>query len=173
MPGYGAFSNAAAKQFGWGKIKPADGRGFGLALGTEKASYVATCVEVSADPKSGRVKVLRVVTAFDCGPVLNPEHLKNQIEGCAMMGLGGALFEAIQFANGKILNPNFANYRLPRFGDTPTFETVLVESKDVPSAGAGETPIIAIAPAIGNAVCHVTGIRLRSLPMVQNGLKGM
>jgi len=164
---------AAAKQFGWGNAKPAEGHGFGIALGTEKGSFVAACVEVTADVKTGRVKVVRVVTAFDCGAMLNPEHLKNQIEGAAMMGLGGALYEAIQFANGKILNPNLGGYRVARFADTPAFETVLVDRKDVASAGAGETPIVAIAPAVGNAIFNATGIRLRSLPMVPNGLKAM
>jgi nicotinate dehydrogenase subunit B len=163
---------AAAKQFGWGTLKPPEGHGFGLALGTEKNSFVATCAEVAADVKTGRVKVIRVVTAFDCGAVLNPDHLKNQIEGATMMGLGGALYEAIQFANGKILNPNLAGYKVARFADTPAFETVLVNRKEVASAGAGETPIIGIAPAVGNAIFQATGIRLRSLPMVPNGLKG-
>jgi nicotinate dehydrogenase subunit B len=162
---------AAAKQFGWGKLKPQEGHGFGLALGTEKNSFVATCAEVAADVKTGRVKVIRVVTAFDCGAVLNPDHLKNQIEGATMMGLGGALYEVIQFANGEILNPNLAGYKVARFADTPSFETVLMDRKDVASAGAGETPIIGIGPAVGNAIFQATGIRLRSLPMVPNGLK--
>ena len=164
---------AAAKQFGWGKVKPAEGHGFGIALGTEKNSFVAACAEVAADVKTGCVKVVRVVTAFDCGAVLNPEHLKNQIEGATMMGLGGALYEAIQFANGKVLNANLGGYRVSRFADTPVFETVLVERKDAASAGAGETPIVVIAPAVGNAIFNATGIRLRSLPMVPNGLKAM
>src|SRR5207249_3543254 len=84
---------AAAKQFGWGKADAAPGHGFGLACGTEKGSYVATCAEVTADRASGRVKVVRAVTAFECGKVVNPGHLKNQIEGAVVMGLGGALFE--------------------------------------------------------------------------------
>jgi isoquinoline 1-oxidoreductase len=134
---------------------------------------VACCAEVSADRKSGRVKVVRVVTAFECGAVLNPEHLKNQVEGAAVMGLGGALFEAVQFANGKILNPRFSSYRVPRFRDAPLLETVLLDRKDLPSAGAGETPIVALAPAVGNAIFQASGIRLRSLPMVPNGLKAM
>src|SRR5262249_30797421 len=100
-----AVLEAAAKAFGWGKSKPAAGHGFGLATGTEKGSYVAACAEVEADKSNGRVKVVRVVTAFECGAVLNPEHLKNQIEGATVMGLGGALFEGIKFAGGKILNP--------------------------------------------------------------------
>src|SRR6202030_4152614 len=86
-------------------------------------------------PRSaGRVRVLRVVTAFECGAVLNPEHLKNQVEGAAVMSLGGALFEAIAFANGRILNPRFSRYRVPRFADAPALETVPLDRKDLPSA---------------------------------------
>jgi CO/xanthine dehydrogenase Mo-binding subunit len=167
-----AVLEAAAKQFGWGKSKADAGHGFGIAGGTEKGSYVATCAEVGADATSGRVKVIRAVTAFECGAILNPDHLKNQIEGAVVQGLGGAMFEAIRFANGKILNPRFSDYRVPRFADTPLLETVLVDRKDLPSAGAGETPIVAIAPAVGNAIFAASGTRLRSMPMVPDGLKG-
>jgi isoquinoline 1-oxidoreductase len=166
-----AVLEAAAKQFGWGKNKPAAGHGFGIAGGTEKGSYVATCAEVAADLKTGRVKVVRVATAFECGAIVNPDNLKNQIEGANVMALGGALFEAILFSNGKILNPNFSDYRLPRFADTPVMETVLINRKDLASAGAGETPIVALAPAVGNAIFAATGLRLRSLPMAPKGLK--
>jgi isoquinoline 1-oxidoreductase len=89
-----------------------------------------------------------------------------------MMGLGGALYEAMRFANGKILNPRFSAYRVPRFADLPMIETVLLDRKDLPSTGAGETPIVAVAPAVGNAIFNATGVRLRSLPMIPNGLKG-
>jgi isoquinoline 1-oxidoreductase len=102
--------------------------------------------------------------------VVNPNHLKNQVEGALVMGLGGALFEAIEFANGKVTNGLMANYRVPRFSDLPKIEVVLIDRKDQPSAGAGETPIIGIAPAIGNAIFAATNIRLRSMPMVPNGL---
>src|SRR5439155_16248499 len=114
-----AVLEAAAGQFGWGKAKPAAGHGFGIAGGSEKGSYVATCAEVSADRSSGQVQVVRLVTAFECGAVLNPDHLKNQVEGAVVMGLGGALFEAIRFADGKILNASFSRYRVPRFSDVP------------------------------------------------------
>jgi isoquinoline 1-oxidoreductase len=166
-----AVLEAVANRFGWGRDKPAAEHGFGIAGGTEKGSYVATCAEVSVDHGSGRVKVLRVVTAFECGAVLNPNHLKNQIEGAAVMALGGALFEAIRFADGKILNPRFSEYRVPRFSDVPVMETVLLDRRDLPSAGAGETPLIALAPAVGNAIFQATGIRLRSLPMAPQGVK--
>jgi isoquinoline 1-oxidoreductase len=161
---------AAAQRFGWGKDKPAAGQGVGLATGTEKGSYVASCAEVAVDPRKG-VQVVRVVTAFECGAVVNPDHLKNQVEGAVMMGLGGALFEEIKFADGKIINPRFSDYRVPRFRDVPVLETVLVNRKDLPSAGAGETPIVAVAPAVGNAIFQASRKRIRSLPMVPNGLQ--
>jgi CO/xanthine dehydrogenase Mo-binding subunit len=157
-----AVLEAAAKAFGWGK-KPKANRGFGIAGGTEKGSYVATCAEIATD--GGKMKVVRAVTAFECGAVVNPEHLKNQIEGAVVMGIGGALFEAIEFENGQIKNGRFSEYRVPRFSDAPQLETVLVNRKDLPSAGAGETPIIAVAPAIGNAIFAANGKRLRSLPL--------
>jgi nicotinate dehydrogenase subunit B len=166
-----AVLEAAARQFGWGKTQPEAGHGFGIAGGTEKGSYVATCAEVATDRDKGKVSVVRLSTAFECGAVLNPEHLKNQVEGAVVMGLGGALFEAIQFANGKVLNPRFSSYRVPRFSDLPILETVLLDRKDLPSAGAGETPIVAVAPAVANAIFAATGTRLRSLPLVPNGLK--
>jgi isoquinoline 1-oxidoreductase len=164
--------DAASKPFGWGKAKPKPGHGFGIAGGTEKGSYVATCAEVSVNRSNGKVQVVRLVTAFECGAIVNPDHLKNQVEGAVIMGLGGALFEAIRFADGKILNAAFSRYRVPRFSDVPLLETVLVDRRDLPAAGAGETPIVAVAPAIGNAIFQATGERLRSLPMVPNGFRG-
>jgi isoquinoline 1-oxidoreductase len=164
-----AVFEAAARKFGWG-AKPAPGHGFGIGGGTEKGGYVATCAEVAVE--KDKVRVVRAVTAFECGAIVNPDHLKNQIEGAVIMGLGGALFEHIEFDNGKILNPAFSSYRVPRFRDAPpVLETVLVDRKDLPSEGAGESPIIGIAPAVGNAIYWATGTRLRSMPLVPEGLK--
>jgi len=123
------------------------------------------------DRASGAVRVIRLVSAFECGAIVNPDGLRNQVEGSNIMGLGGALFEAIDFEDGRILNAAFSKYRVPRFKDVPVIETVLLDRKDLPSAGAGETPIVGVAPAIGNAIFDATGIRLRSLPMVPNGVK--
>lgn len=167
-----AVLEAAAKAFGWGSAQASNGRGFGIAGGTEKGSYLATCAEVSTDRKNGSIKVVRAVTAFECGAIVNPNHLKTQIEGALIMGLGGALFESMEFENGMITNPHFSDYRVPRFSDAPAIEVVLVNRKDIPSAGAGETPIIGIAPAISNAICDATGLRLRTLPMAADGLRG-
>jgi isoquinoline 1-oxidoreductase len=167
----GAVLDAAAWSFGWGKTKASPGQGFGIAGGTEKSGYVVTCAEVSVDRANSTVKLVRVVTAFECGAIINPDNLKNQIEGAVIMGIGGALFEAIEFENGRVLNPHFSTYRVPRFNDVPVLETILIDRKDLPSAGAGETPILALAPAVGNAIFDATGMRLRSLPMIPNGLK--
>lgn len=166
-----AVLTAAAERFGWSRRPKGANHGCGIACGTEKGGYVATAAEVRVD-MTDRVKVVRAVTAFECGAILNPEHLENQVEGSVIQGIGGALLEAIDFADGKILNPRFSRYRVPRFSDTPAMETVLVDRKDLPSAGAGETPIVAIAPAIGNAVFAATGRRPRSLPMRLGDLKG-
>lgn len=163
---------AAAERFGWEGKTSTPERGFGLAAGFEKNSYTACCAEVSIDPDSGEIKVARVVQAFDCGPVVNPDHMKNQIEGMIVMGIGGALFEAIEFADGKILNPKLSKYRVPRFGDVPEIECVLVDRKDIDPAGGGETPIIVIAPAIANAVFAATGKRLRSMPLALGAASG-
>ena len=166
-----AVFEAAAKKFGWGRAKSVSGQGFGMGGGYEKLGNVATFAEVAVDQKSGKVRVVRVVTAFECGAIVNPDNLRNQIEGANIMGLGGALFEAIEFDNGRILNGRLSRYRVPRFSDVPVLETVLLDRKDLPSAGAGECPIVGLAPAIGNAIFDATGVRLRSLPMVPDGLK--
>jgi nicotinate dehydrogenase subunit B len=165
-----AVLEAAAGAFGWGRKSAAD-HGIGIAGGAEKGSYVATCAEVAVDRSSGRVQVIRAVSAFECGTIINPDHLKNQVEGALVQGLGGALFEAIEYEDGKILNPKFSKYRVPRFRDTPAIEVVLLDRKDLPPSGAGETPIVGIAPAVGNAIFDACGVRLRSLPMVPRGLK--
>ena len=165
-----AVLEAAAKRFGWDQLdKNSHGairRGVGVACGFEKGGYVATCAEVSVDQRTGKVKLERVVESFECGAIVNPLHLENQIEGAVVQAIGGALFESIEFGNGAILNPRFSRYRLPRFSDVPPIEIVLVDRKDLPSAGAGETPIVGLAPAVGNAIFDATGKRFRSLPLL-------
>jgi nicotinate dehydrogenase subunit B len=166
-----AVLGAAAKSFGWPRKKTQEGQGFGIACGDEKGSYVATCAEIAVDKTSRAVRIVRLVEAFECGAIVNPDGLRNQVVGAMIQGLGGALFEAIEFENGRIKNPHFASYRVPRFRDVPEIEAILLDRKDIPSAGAGETPIMAVAPSIGNAIFDATGIRLNNLPMVPNGLR--
>ncbi len=110
---------AAAEKFGWGNRKAVAGQGFGMGGGYEKLGNIATFVEVNVDSKTGVVKVVRVISAFECGAIVNPDNLRSQVEGANVQGLGGALFEVIQFENGKILNPRLSQYRVPRFKDLP------------------------------------------------------
>ena len=160
-----AVLQAATDRFEWSKKKATANCGYGLACGTEKGGHVACCAEVAMDANH-HVQVKRVVEAWECGAVVNPEHLRNQVEGAIMMGLGGALFEAIEFADGRILNDRLSKYRVPRFSDVPEIDVILLDRKDIPAAGAGEIPIVGIAPAIANAIHNATGKRIRSMPIL-------
>lgn len=164
-----AVYQAAAENFGWQGRKKAPGHGFGIAGGIDKGGHVAAFAEVAIDGTTREVRIERVVQAWDCGAIVNPDGLKNTISGAITMGIGGALYEAIEFDNGRILNPHFAQYRVARFKDEPKIEVVLIDRKDQPSFGAGETPIVGLAPAVANAIFDATGLRIRSMPMLQDG----
>jgi nicotinate dehydrogenase subunit B len=167
-----AVFRAATERIGWpddGRAGDGAGFGVGIAGGMEKGGRVATAAAVRVDG-DGTLHVDRLVTAFDCGAVVNPDNLTNQIEGAAMMGLGGALFEAIDFADGQIRNASLSAYRVPRLPDLPDIDVVLVDRPDQPSAGGGETPIVAVAPAIGNAIFRACGVRLRAMPLAPRGV---
>lgn len=151
-----------AAEFGWGPAAPS-GHGYGIACGTDKGGCIATAVEVAVDGKE--FHLVRATTVFECGAIVNPVHLENQVLGCLVQGLGGALFEHIDYENGKLATDRLSRYRVPRFGDVPKIDVVLLDRKDLPSAGAGECPIIAIAPAIRNALLAATGQGLRDLPL--------
>jgi isoquinoline 1-oxidoreductase len=160
-----AVLNAAADKFGWAASRSTPTRGFGIACGMEKGGHVATCAEVAIDAASKKVRIVRVVSAWESGAVVNPDGLRNQNMGAIVQGIGGALFEAIRFSDGRILNPHFESYRIPRFSDTPQVEIVILDRKDIASAGAGETGLVCLAPAVGNAIFAATGARLRDMPM--------
>lgn len=158
---------AAAKRFNWTdrvKQKQPD-IGIGLACGTEKGSYVAACVEVEIDRKQKKIIPRHVCEVFECGAIINPDNLRAQVEGAILMGLGPALREQMEFENGRMQTTSLSVYEAPRFVDVPTFDLQMLNRPDLPSAGAGETPIIAVAPAIGNAVFQALGVRLREMPM--------
>jgi nicotinate dehydrogenase subunit B len=164
-----AVLKAAAERAGWPNGWPRagrNGRAWGIACGTEKGSVVATAAEVSKTADGFRVE--RLIVSFECGAIVNPDGLNNQVEGGVVQGLGGALFEAIEFADGRIVNGSMSRYRVPRFGDMPAIDVILLNRPDLPSAGAGETPIVAVAPAIGSAVrafgdvAHALPVRLKA-----------
>jgi isoquinoline 1-oxidoreductase len=162
----------AAKQFDWPnrvKQKQPD-VGVGLACGTEKGSYVAACAEIAIEREKNRIVVRRVTEVFECGAIINPDNLLAQVQSCIIMGLGPALREEMRFEEGKIRTTNFSRYLVPRINDVPELDIHLLNRPDLPSVGGGETPIIAIAPAIANAVFHATGTRIHEMPIRLPGM---
>jgi isoquinoline 1-oxidoreductase len=155
-----AVLRTVAAHVGW----PGPSGRMGIASATEKGAYVATCAEVDVSP-GGMVRVTRIVTAFECGAIVDRDNLENQVEGATAMALGGALFEAIHLSNGRIANASLREYRVPRFSDVPPIEVILVDRPDLLSEGAGEAGMICVAPAIANAIAAMTGGRLRRMPL--------
>ncbi len=157
---------AAAERFGWTSARPSSaGRGYGVALGIDSGTYVATMVEAEVDERTGAVQVKRVVCAQNMGLSINPEGARIQMEGCVTMGLGYTLTEEIRFKGGEILDRNFDTYQLPRFSWVPQIETVLVEDRNAAPQGGGEPAIITTGGAVANAICAATGARVLQLPM--------
>jgi CO/xanthine dehydrogenase Mo-binding subunit len=160
-----AVLRAAAEKFGWRPARPPSGRGYGVALGIDSGTPVATIAEVEVNERTGSVQVKRVVCAQDMGLVINPRGARIQMEGCITMGLGYALTEEIRFRGGQILDRNFDTYQIPRFSWLPQIETVFVEDKNAAPQGGGEPAIITMGGAVANAICDATGARVFQLPM--------
>jgi isoquinoline 1-oxidoreductase len=156
---------AAAKQFGWKAGKRPGGRGFGMACGMYSGAYSASMAEVEVDKTTGHVQVKRLVSALDVGMTLNPDGMRQQMEGSITMGLGYALSEEVRFKDGAVLDHNFDTYAIPRFSWLPKIETVLVDDPANPPLGGGEPPIITIGAVLANAIYDAAGARLLQLPM--------
>jgi CO/xanthine dehydrogenase Mo-binding subunit len=158
---------AAAERFKWREQPKYDSNefGIGLACGTEKGSFVAACVRIRY--REGKLQVTHICQAYECGAIQNPANLRSQVVGAIVQGLGGALWEHITFKEGRLTNPRFSEYRVPRMEDMPEIDVVLLDRKDLASIGAGETPIIAVAPAIANALFQAIGERRRTMPLVR------
>ena len=157
----------AAKRFDWAgrsKKKQPD-IGVGLACSIDKGSFVATCAEIAIDRANEKISVRHICQVFECGAILNPANLMTQNQGAIVMALGPALREEMRFEGGKMLTDAFSDYLVPRFADVPTIDVHLLDRPDLPSSGAGETPLITVAPAIANAVFHATGMRVREMPI--------
>jgi len=154
------------QEAGWGK-KLARGRGQGLAVHYSFLSYTAAVVEVDIDDE-GRILVPRVDVAFDCGPQVNPERIRSQLEGAVIMGLCLAMYGEITFKNGRSQQDNFHQYRITRMSEAPREVRVhLIPQPDwsTPLGGVGEPGVPPIAPALCNAVFAATGKRIRRLPI--------
>jgi isoquinoline 1-oxidoreductase len=161
----------AAKRFGWKAGHAPSGRGAGMACGMYSNACNATMVEVVVNRGTGAVEVKRVVMALDEGLVVNPDGMRQQAEGCVIMGLGYSLAEEVRFRNGEVLDTNFDSYRIPRFSWVPKIEIVLVENPEMPALGGGEPPIIAMGAALANAIFDAVGVRVVQLPMTPERVK--
>jgi CO/xanthine dehydrogenase Mo-binding subunit len=137
--------------------------------------FVAQVAEVEVNLKSGEVKVLSITAAHDLGKTINPLTAEGQVHGAIAQGIGFALTEELMVKEGKITNPNFKNYRVPRAKDIPSIHVIFVESNDpngpYGAKGLAEPALTPIAPAIANAIYHAVGIRLTSLPMTPRKIK--
>ncbi|MFN0148685.1 MAG: molybdopterin cofactor-binding domain-containing protein [Dehalococcoidia bacterium] len=162
-PRYRRVLEAAASGFGWKTAAAPSHAGVGVAIGLDVGSYAAECVAIDVNGKE--ITVDRVSAAIDCGLVFNPEGVRSQMEGAIVMGLGSSLFEAAEFENGRLLNANFARYRVPRITHTPQIEVAICGAAENDSTGAGEPGIVPIAPAISNALFDLAGKRVRELPL--------
>ena len=157
-----------AEKAGWGK-PPTEGRGRGLALHEAFGSFVAQVAEVSVS-KEGRLRVHRVVCAIDCGPVVNPDIVRAQMEGGIVYGLTAALYGEITFEKGRVKQRNFHDYPMLRMHEMPEVEVHIVPSDDK-MGGVGEPGVPPVAPAVANALFALTGKRLRHLPIRAEDVK--
>jgi isoquinoline 1-oxidoreductase len=154
----------AAERFGWGRARSGAGVGYGFACNLEKGGRLALFTKLEVD--GSQVRLRRMVAAFDAGAILNPDILSNQVEGAIVQGIGGALFEELKFNSNRITNGRLSGYRVPRFTDIPDIDVILIDRRDMPSSGAGESPITATAPSIASAIFAASGKRIRQMPMM-------
>jgi CO/xanthine dehydrogenase Mo-binding subunit len=174
--------NAAAKAAKWEprpspkaglrKTGIAAGRGMACVLYEGNNGYCALVAEVDVNQDTGSVTVKRFVAAQDCGPISNPDGLKNQLEGGVMQGMSRALGEEVTWDQAKITSVDWRTYR-PVYlgGDVPVIESVLINRPGAPANGAGETAITVVAGAIGNAIFDATGARIREAPFTPERVK--
>jgi len=152
-----------AEKAGWGK-PIAKGQGRGIAQHCCFGSYVAQVAEVSVNQGNGAVKVNRIVAAVDCGPFVNPDTIKAQIEGGIIEALSTTLKEEVMFSNGGVKSDNFDDYKIIRMSEIPEIEVHIVKSNE-PIGGIGEPGVPPLAPAVANAVFSATGARIRRIPL--------
>jgi nicotinate dehydrogenase subunit B len=153
-----------AARFDWGRTGSSNGRGVGISCNLEKGARLALCVEVEADET--QVRIVRMVATGDFGAALNPDALQNQMTGALIQGVGGALWERVDYDGSTQRTRRLSQYRVPRFSDIPAMDVQVIDRRDVDAAGAGESPITLTAPALASAIFAATGTRRRTLPLL-------
>jgi hypothetical protein len=154
------------------RIGIATGRGLACVAYEGDNGYVAMVAEVEVDQATGRITARRFVVAQDCGPISNPDGMRNQIEGGALQGMSRALGEEVTWDDRQVTSIDWRTFHsLPLGFDVPVIESVLLNRTDVEAAGAGETAITIVAAAIGNAIFDATGARIREVPFTPERVK--
>jgi isoquinoline 1-oxidoreductase subunit beta len=155
-----------AEKAGWGKRQMPKGHGLGIAAHRSFVSYTAAVIEVAVDEK-GAITIPRVDIAIDCGPIVNPDRVRSQLEGAVVMGLGIGLLNEISFKDGRVQQGNYDDYQVLRISDAPreTHVYVVPHNYDMPMGGVGEPGVPPVAPALMNAIFAASGKRIRSLPL--------
>jgi CO/xanthine dehydrogenase Mo-binding subunit len=161
------FGMPGGELIGRGYMRPGAGLGATFPLFWETGMGGA---QIAVDSETGAIEFEKYVTVADVGAAINPQQAEGQDEGAAIQGLGHTLFESLVYEQGQPLNANLVDYRVPRFTDLPgEFESALIENRDGPgpygAKGMGESGIVSIAPAVGNALYRATGVRVRELPL--------
>ena len=134
-------------------------------------NYVAIAMEVAVDSATGKITVRRIKCAHDCGLIVNPDGLRNQVEGNILHTLSRTLHEEIAFDRARVTSVDWAGYPILRFPEVPALEVALIDRPDQPSYGAGEAACAPVAAALGNAVFDATGVRLRNVPFTRDRVR--
>jgi CO/xanthine dehydrogenase Mo-binding subunit len=149
----------------------AEGRGVAFAWYENDQAIVASIARVQVDTSSGAVCVKRMVVAHDCGLIINPDGLKNQIEGNTIQSLSRALKEEVVFDEWRIKSVDWDSYPIMTFSEVPELEIVLINRPDQPAVGAGEPATTTTAAAVANAIFDATGARVRQIPFTPERVK--
>jgi CO/xanthine dehydrogenase Mo-binding subunit len=147
------------------------GRGMAYARYKQAENYVATVMEVAVEPATGVIRVRRVTCAHDCGLIINPDALRNQVEGLIVQTLSRALHEEVKFDRARVTSVDWMSYPILRFPELPSIEVALINHPELPLLGAGEAASAPVGAALANAIFDATGIRLRSVPFRPEKMK--
>jgi CO/xanthine dehydrogenase Mo-binding subunit len=163
----------AAEMFGWDKWQKRDGRGRGIGFAKYKniAGYCAVALEVEVNKRNGRIRVLRAVSAADSGHIVNPDGVRNQIEGGLVQSLSWTLKEEVKFDDTRVTSEDWASYPILTFAETPPVEVALIDRPGQPFLGTGEASQGPTGAALANAVADATGVRFRRLPLTPDRVK--
>jgi nicotinate dehydrogenase subunit B len=140
------------------------GRGVAYMRYKQAENYVALAMEVAVDRASGQIQVRRITCAHDCGLIVNPDGLRNQVEGCILQTLSRALHEEVKFDRSRVTSLDWSSYPILRFPEVPPVEVTLINRPELPPLGAGEAATAPVAAALANAIFDATGVRLRTVP---------